>query len=44
MVRALNIIMDDSDWVLLEAEKDKSGKSWREFVLSRCLPEREGEK
>ncbi len=41
MVKALNIILDNEDWLLLEAAKDQSGLSWREFVLSRCLPDRE---
>ncbi len=37
MVRALNIMFDDEDYANLEAAKKRSGRTWREFVLTRCL-------
>ncbi len=37
MVRALNITFDDSDYAKLEAAKKQSGRTWREFILTRCL-------
>ncbi len=37
MVRALNIMFDDEDYAKLEAAKKRSGRTWRAFVLTRCL-------
>ncbi len=37
MVRALNIMFDDEDYEKLEDAKKQSGRTWREFVLTRCL-------
>ena len=37
MVRALNVMFDDSDFVRLEAAKKQTGLSWRKFILEKCL-------
>ena len=33
MVKTLNVVFDDSEFVMLELAKKKMGLSWREFIL-----------